>query len=217
MKDTKPYTDPRVGRRVCVTAPGRYGDKCLGQEGVIRAVYDTEHVAVDLDFVVNPGSKNGYFYFKLTELDVVLRKNNEVTTEEKGEETMNPLTNYINVAEVQFLNDNHAFRTIECANYDPGLAVNQLCVVKAASHGFGLAEVVGIKDEPAQELRCEIVAGVNTIDYDNRVAHRARAAELKAKMQERAKRLQDIILYKTLAKEDPEMAQLLQDFETLGV
>ena len=53
-------------------------------------------------------------------------------------------------------------------------------------------------------------------EYDSRVQRRKQAAELKAKMQARAKQLQDLVLYQTLAKEDPEMAQLLQEFAALN-
>ena len=129
---------------------------------------------------------------------------------------MEKLTNYVNVAEVSFLNDNTAFRTFEYANYEPDLAVGDLVVVKSAHHGMGLAEVIDIKERTSNDLYREIVAKVDTAGYNKRVDQREKAAELKAKMQERAKQLQDIVLYQTLAKEDPEMAQLLGDFMTLN-
>lgn len=128
---------------------------------------------------------------------------------------MNKLTNYLNVAEVQFLNDN-GFRTIECANYDPLLAVDDLCVVMTKHHGMGLAQVVSIKDHTDADLFREVVTGLDTSAYDTRVEQRKKAAELKAKMQERAKQLQDVVLYQTLAKEDPEMAAMLQEFMALN-
>jgi hypothetical protein len=51
--------------------------------------------------------------------------------------------------------------------------------------------------------------------FDYRVSVRKQAAELKAKMQERAKQLQDIALYQMLAKEDSEMMELLGQFQSL--
>lgn len=222
MRNTRPFTDPLVtdplvGRRVRVTGQSYYGNRCIDKKGTVRAVYGPDNIAVDLDFVVNENSKNGYFYFKSSELEVIIQENiKTATAEEKGEKTMYKLTNYLNVAKVQFLNDDTPFRAIECANYTPDLAVSDLCVVQTAQHGMGLAEVVAIYDRPEKELRREIVDRVSTSDYDLRVEQRKQAAELKAKMQERAKQLQDIVLYQTLAKEDPEMAQMLQDFKALN-
>lgn len=211
--------DPLIGRRVRVARPGNYVGQIVGQTGTVKAVVDTcdpNRIAVDLDFVVNNHSKYGYFYFAASDLEYTYEENNKTATaEEKGENEMNKLTNYLNVAVVQFLNDDVAFRTIECANYDPCIEVGALCVVQTASHGMGLAEVVEIKDHPEKELRREIVTGVDTRYYDERVKQREKAAELKTKMQERAKKLQDIALYQMLAKDDPEMAQLLEEFQGL--
>lgn len=214
MSYRNPHTDPLVGRRVSVTGCGKYPTRDLiGQKGTVRAVYGTDNVAVDLDLVTNEGSGRGYFYFSICDLDVIIRENIETEPEkEKGGEIVNTITDYLSVVKVHFLNDPTAFRTIECANYDPGLCVGDLCVVKTASHGMGLAQVDAFVERPEKEIRREIVARVNTAEYDLRVEKREKAAELQAKMQARAKQLQDIVLYQTLAKEDPEMAQLLQDF-----
>ena len=129
---------------------------------------------------------------------------------------MQKITNYLNVAVVQFLKDDVAFRTFDYANYMPDLAVGDICVVMSKSHGMGLAEVVAIKERTECDLYREIVAKVDTSDYDLRVERRKQAAELKNKMQERAKQLQDLVLYQTLAKEDPNMAQLLKDYLALN-
>lgn len=128
---------------------------------------------------------------------------------------MQKMNNYVNVAVIQFLKDSTPFRTYEYANYTADLAVGDLCVVMSAHHGMGLAEVVEIKDHASEDLYREIVTKVDTSGYDLRVERRKQAAELKAKMQERAKQLQDIVLYQTLAKEDPEMAAMLQEFMSL--
>lgn len=44
---------------------------------------------------------------------------------------------------------------------------------------------------------------------------RNKAAELKAKMEARAKQLQDIALYKMLAENDPDMAELLNEYQAI--
>lgn len=208
------HTHELIGRRVQVVAPGHYGERVMRQIGVVQAVWGVgaSGIAVKLDDISNPGSGYGYFYFSISEIKVI------TDTEEKGENNMAKINNYHNIAEIQFLKDDVAFRTFEYANFDPDLQVGDLCVVQSASHGMGLAEVVNIKPRPelGKELSREIVAKVDTSEYTARVEQRKKAAELKVKMQERAKQLQDIVLYQTLAKEDPEMAELLEKFKALN-
>jgi hypothetical protein len=130
------------------------------------------------------------------------------------ENNMHTVTNYLNIAKVKFVDGNNE-RTYDYANYDVFLKAGDLCVVKTANHGLGLARVVEIIDRNDIETQREIVSIVNTEDYDLRVATRAKAAELKTKMQERAKQLQDIDLYQMLAKDDPAMMELLIEYQTL--
>jgi hypothetical protein len=217
MKVIEAYTNPLVGRRVRIIGPGYYKGACCGQYGTIRACWNDVNIAVDVDLMTNPNSQKGYYYFKIFELELVeIETTKAATAAEKGESKMQKMSNYVNVAVVQFLKDDIAFRTFEYANYTPDLAVGDLCVVMSAHHGMGLAEVVEIKDRPTSDLYREIVAKVDTASFDERVAKRQQAAELKVKMQERAKQLQDIVLYQTLAKEDPEMAKMLRDYMSLS-
>lgn len=216
--NTKAFTNREyVGKRVRVTGPGHYHGRCVGEAGTIRAVWSADNMAVELDFAVNKNSTHGYFYFKFSELEILDNENTKTATAaETGESKMQKMNNYLNVAVIQFLNASTAFKTYEYANYVPDLKANDLVVVMSAHHGMGLAEVVEIKEHTDAELYREIVAKVDTSAYDSRVATRKQAAELKAKMQERAKQLQDIALYQMLAENDPEMAQLLQDYKSLN-
>lgn len=197
------------GWRVLVTADPRYRQRCLNRAGTVMRVYSYGNIAVQIDGLKNQASTMGYFYFSSEYLTIL-------TDENKGENHMEKITNYLNVAKVTFINDSTPFHSIECANFEPLLQEGDLCIVKTARHGIALAEVAEITDRPSQELLREIVAKVDTSDYDTRVEQRQKAAELKAKMQERAKQLQDIVLYQTLAKEDPTMAQLLEDYQAIN-
>ena len=85
-----------------------------------------------------------------------------------------------------------------------------------AHHGMGLAEVEELKNETGKELTREVVSKVYDGEYRDRVKQREQAAKLKAAMQQCAKQLQDIVLYQTLAKDNPEMAELLKNYQALG-
>lgn len=130
---------------------------------------------------------------------------------------MYKLTKYLNVAKVKPLDDEQPFVYVDCANYDPDLAVNDTCVVHRSGCGMRLAQVMEIVEKPEKELCYEIVTRVDTSAFDERVEQRIKADELKTKMRERAKQLQDIVLYRTLAMEDPEMASLLSEYTLLDM
>lgn len=203
------------GKRVRIIENSTYhrGD-LIGAAGTVRSYWGSAGIGVKLDFYTNDNSKYGYFYFKISELEFI---DEPKTNTEKGETQMPKITNYLNIAKIEFLDEQTAFRTFDYANFDPKLQAGDLCVVMTAHHGMALANVVEIEASKGEPLQREIVARVDMMDYYIRADLRKRAAELKAKMQERAKQLQDLVLYQTLAKEDPEMAQLLQDFKDLNV
>ena len=169
-------------------------------------------IAVRLDNEENPRGGWGLFYFRPDELSPV-HNNNDILEEN----IMQNITGYLNLVKIQYLDNATASRHIY-ANFDSFLTKGDLCVVKSAHHGLGLAKVVDVisdADPRNVQVTREIVAKVDTQDYDYRVAVRKDAAELKAKMQERAKQLQDIALYQMLAKDDPEMQELLDRYQGL--
>ena len=204
--------DELIGKRVRVKWCDKYKRyKVRGCYGTIEAVYS--YVAVKLDGLHNDSSATGDFYFYKKHLEIIEDENMEENTMAIN---TNHITNYLNTAKIHFLDDANANRTYDYANYIPDLNPGDMCVVMSAQHGMGVAKVEEIVWENDIPLSREIVCTIDTTAYDYRVETRKKAAELKQKMQERAKKLQDIVLYQTLAKEDPEMAQLLADFTSLG-
>ena len=128
----------------------------------------------------------------------------------------NYITNYLNIAKIKFIdNCYNNSKTYEYANFDPDLNVGDVCVVKSAHHGFGIAKVEEIVERNDIITQREIVAKVDTDAYKERVANRAKAAELKSKMQERLKQLQDIALYKMMAENDPTMSEMLKEYQDI--
>lgn len=200
----------KPGMRVRVACDRPYHGRSL--IGCIGTVIDARYgnVPVRLDEVTNTRSSYGYFYFDPKELEEVKPNNDDNKKENKN---MTKITNYLNVAKVHFVAYNRAC-TEGIANFDPNLAIGDLCVISDNGH-YILAKVVEICESTGEELMAEIVSRVDTTDYDNRVAARKAAADLKAKMEARAKKLQDIALYQMLAKDDPEMAELLKNYQDI--
>lgn len=191
-----------------------------GKLGTVIYNYDFQYnkIIVDLDGETNPYSSSGYFSFTPNELRLVPYDTlivDDITNDILEENNMqNNVVNYLNIARIQYL-DNNQPSSYNYANFDAALKKGDLCVVKSLNHGLGLAKVIDIVDCTDVQTPREIVARVDTQDYDFRVAARKDAAELKAKMQERARKLQDIALYQMLAKDDSEMKELLDRYQNL--
>lgn len=211
MTSDEIYAMFKEGTRVVVARSDSYKKYNLkGQFGtVVRNQYGK--VVVDLDTESNPRASMGYFYFKPRELSVVTDVNTDILEDNNMQ---NNVVNYYNIARIQYL-DSHTPSNHYYANFDVTLKKGDLCVVKSLNHGLGLAKVIDIIECTDIQTPREIVARVDTQDYDFRVAARKDAAELKAKMQERAKKLQDIALYQMLAKDDSEMKELLDRYQNL--
>ena len=202
------------GDRVKVIDQTEYENfNLVGKIGTVISTFGSGigKIAIKLDDAYNPYSAKGYFYIPDINLDIVDTYSNNI----KEKNQMNNITNYLNIANVKFvdqLND----RIYEYANFEPDLKAGDICVVMSEKHGMGLATVIEIVDRNDIETQREVVAKVYTGGYDSRVTLRAKVAELKAKMKERAKKLQDVALYQMLAKEDTEMAALLQEYQSLS-
>lgn len=199
-----------TGMHVKVIKQGCYHKyKLVGVIGVVDSSYGYGKVAVKFDEIRNHSSCRGVFYIPASDLEIV----DDICTI-KEENTMHNITNYLNAVKIKFINDQFTCKYIY-ANFETDLKVGDLCVVKPAHHDLALARVIEVIDQNDFETPREVVAKVHTDFYDERVANRAKAAEIKAKMQERAKQLQDIALYQMLAKDDPAMLDLLNEYQAL--
>lgn len=199
------------GMRIVVTSSRSYhGHNFKGRFGTVTTNWYGGSIGVTMDDIKNPRSKYGYFYFGKGELEPVNVPNNKM--EEKN---MTKITNHLNVAYVTLCDGRDRPTVYGCANFDESLTDGYLCVFN--SYGvYRLGRVIEIKENDGTACFHEIVARVDTLDYDNRITTRKAAEELKTKMEARAKQLQDIALYQMLAKDDPDMAALLQEYQSLG-
>ena len=200
--------DFEIGMRVEVIQHHQYRRyNLIGKTGTVRGKYNSE-IRVELDDMINPNAGSGHFHFKLKELKIIDEDN------VRENENMPNIKNYFNAVKIQFINNTKPCDYIY-ANFDRDLKTGDLCVVKPAHHEMTLARVVEILEGNSYETTREVVAVVDTSFYDERVKIREKATKLKARMQERAKKLQDIALYQMLAENDSEMMELLNDYQNL--
>lgn len=213
MTDSQINATFKRGARVKVVKCDSYSrQNFVGTLGiVIQSRYDLwGKIEIGLDGEFNSKSATGNFYFKPYELEVV----NETNTDNLEENIMENITNYLNIVRVEYVDDKKV-SNCNYANFDDTIKKGDMVVVNAPYTGFELATVIEVVDRNDVETDKEVVCKVDTTAYDARVENRAKAAELKAKMKERAKQLQDIALYQMLAKDDPAMLELLSQYQAI--
>ena len=187
-------------------------DKVTGAYGtVVRVDMHYEKIEVKIDHERNDLSGSGCFFFKPREL-VILDKNDNIMEDENM--AVSDIKNYLNVVRVKFKPEGKPGNELY-ANFEPDLQVGDLVVVKPLLIDATVAIVEEIITGDNFTVQREVVAKVDTTAYENRVRIRNQAAELKTKMEERAKQLQDVVLYKTLAESDPAMKELLNEYLAL--
>jgi hypothetical protein len=204
-------SDIALGTRVRITRKCRKYLRfdLIGKVGIIRSNYGA-NLAIEFDDVKNPKSGYGYFYFNkslITPVEDNMEENNMAIN------TTN-ITGYTQAIRVKFIDDSSPCSCVY-ASFEPELKVGDLVVVKPAHHKIALARVHEILEGTDYETTREVVSKVYTDDYNERVKVRTQVAELMAKMQERARQLQDIALYQMLAKDDPAMQALLNEYQAL--
>lgn len=194
------------GDIVVVKRQTRYRSIPVGAVGTVynaNPMYENS-IAVKLDCFHNGRSGYDCFYFKSTEIELY-----------KGEVKIME-GRYI-IATVKFL-DETGDRTYRYALYPDligSILVGDICVVKSAHHGMGLATIVELGPKTDEKITREVVCKCDFDAYNAREAIRKRRAELKTKMAKRAAALQELALYKMMAAEDSSMADLMAEFDEL--
>ena len=205
-------SDIKVGMRVkilkCPTNKYKNRD-LIGMLGTVRSTYRNS-IAVKVDGESNSYSIVKCFYFTPSCLEAVEETENNINNME--ENNMSKITNYLKAVKIRFIDGARTCDYIY-ASFDD-VEVGDLVVVQPAHHAITLARVEEVM-EGAYETCREVVCKVDTSAYDERVRVRVRQSELKAKMQERARQLQDIALYQMLAESDPEMKALVEEYQTV--
>lgn len=89
-------------------------------------------------------------------------------------------------------------------------------VVCDTSIGYSVGEVINLLEEITNKATKWLVCKVDLENHKARLVKEAKLKDLKAKMEKRRKQLQDIQVYELLAKDDPEMASLLVEFQQIN-
>lgn len=193
----------KVGDRVRVKR-SKYKEIGPDLMGTVRSMY-LDSIAVEIDCFTNQRSEYGWYYFTRKQLEQVTSGG---TKHMEG--------NY-RIAIVHFIDGSNTNVAYQYACYDDDIKEGDICVVKSAHHGFGIAKIHALEPKNDTVITREIVCKADFTAYNSRENARKRREELKKKMAARAAQLQEVALYAMLAKEDADMSELLKEYEGLGL
>lgn len=199
----------REGTKVRIMAYAGYNNRYAEKVGVVFKNTDLNRntVGIKFDDISNPSSSYGVFWFPIDRIEII-----------ESEEKINMLQGF-KVAAIKFLDGTNTDKEYFYALYDNDILVGDMVVVKTGHHGFALAEVSAVR-EPFQDLdlvKCgrEIVSKVDTTKYTARCEKAKYIYELKVGMQKKANAYQQLAMYRMIAENDPEMMQMLTEYENL--
>jgi preprotein translocase subunit YajC len=187
-----------------------YGGKYSGKCGFIRKIKPSyERVGVEFDDVKNPNSQYGLFWFERKYLNPLKSINLENESEE-----IKLLNGYKSVG-IKFLEGSNTEREYIYACYDE-VQEGDYVVVKSGHHGWGLAIISQVfENEVPVECNREVICKFDPSAHFARIEKVKRLAEIKRDMDAKVKELQHLAIYEALAKDSPEMKELLDEFKSL--
>lgn len=190
---------------------GKYSGKC----GFVRK-FAPACCSIGIEFadVKNSNSQYGLFWFDKKNLNPLhaVEVKNEIQINESEETKL--LNGYKSVG-IKFLEGTNTEREYIYACYDE-VQEGDYVVVKSGHHGWGLARITQVFDsEVPVECNREIICKFDPSAHFARIEKAKRLAEIKRDMDAKVKELQHLAIYEALAKDSPEMKELLDEFKSL--
>jgi sulfate adenylyltransferase subunit 1 (EFTu-like GTPase family) len=205
------------GDSVIVTERSReYSRNRIGMTGTVENIYlrtltNSYIYGVRFENLSNQRSAKGLFWFEARSLS---HQSNNILTIESEEIPM--FENYV-VAKVQFLDN--PVPVYSYALYDSNIFAGDTVVVQTGSHGFALAKIYEITDNPEAKKQVtkgrQVVCKVDFTAYNARQDALRRANELKRSMDAMLREAQTMAIYEMFAEKNPSLKAMLEEFKTL--
>ena len=190
-----------VGDKVASRYSNRYGT-------VINTWRDLCNFELKAEIIAQDGLS---YYFYEDELILISKKENEQMTK---------LTGYKQVAAIK-----QNYGTYYYAIYDDGRTylLGDKVIVSGAASGtvHTISEVIDAEEAVNRmgnkNITAEVIAYVDTSAYEERVAKRKEAEELKKKMDQVIKQMEENNKYEMYAEKNPELKEMLNAYKRLTV
>ena len=199
----------QIGTKVKVTKKGLLSYGLIGSVVDITPLRYSNCVTVRFEKWNEIGIKE--LYIKKQNLEIINENEREVNemSEVKG--------NY-NVAMVKFLQGTNTVKEYAFALFNDDIYEGD-CVLCDTTCGYGVARVVNIipkLEYDGTKVTKEIICKVDFDDYNHRIETRKKKEAIKKQMDKMVKENQEIVLYQMLAKQNPEMENMLREYQNLG-
>ena len=185
-------------------------EKTIGLIGTIR--YIGGEYGVEIEGLKNPLSDKGLFYYNHLEFEFVDKERKEREVKE-----MEVKGNY-RVATCKFLQGTNTTKGYAFALFDDSIKLDD-CVLCDTANGYGVARIVNIEAQEeyvGKSVTKEIICKVDFTDFNNRIETRKKKDAIKKTMDKMVKENQEVVLYKMLAESNPDMAKLLEEYQSLS-
>ena len=200
----------QVGDRVYIVEGKEYKGRFIGCSGeIVRISYPTTgrrepKIGIRLDDYSNPHSGYGAFWFDQYNIQY-------------SEEEYN--MNEYKRASIRLLGNPYSKATNEdtwvYSTTMDDLKQGDILVVHTNSHGLAVAEFISYTEEKMTKPGREIMAKADLSEYQARKEREKKVLELKRQMDKTLKEAQDLALYEAIAKNNPTMAALLDEYKAL--
>ena len=129
----------------------------------------------------------------------------------------NMLMGNYKVAMVKFVQGTNTTKGYAFALFDNDIKVDDTVLCDSAT-GYGVAKVTDIieqKDYEGTQVTKEIICKVDFTAYETRKENRKKAQNLKVQMDKKINEMKELALYEMMAKDCPELAEMLNTYKGL--
>lgn len=144
--------------------------------------------------------------------------NNNSESEEKKEMANNAVTGNYDIAWTKFMGAGPFDKEYAFALFDPEIRAGDHVLVEAAGEYkvVKVSSIVGRAVYNGTAPTKEVVCKVDFSEYERRKKIREQKKILRKQMDELVSKNQELILYQAIAKDNPEMAAMLEEYKALG-
>lgn len=150
--------------------------------------------------------------------ELYIRKQNLEIINKREENEMSEVKGNYNVAMCKFVQGTNTTKEYAFALFNDDIYVGD-CVLCDTTCGYNIAKVVNVipkLEYDGTKVTKEIICKVDFSDFNHRAETRKKKEAIKKQMDKMVKENHDIVLYQMLAKENPEMENMLREYQSLG-
>lgn len=133
----------------------------------------------------------------------------------KGDNEM--ITGNYRIAMVKFVQGTNTTKGYAFALFDEHIGVDDY-VLCDTSNGYNVAkvtEIISKENYEGADVTKEIICGVDFSSFEQRKENREKAKKLKTEMDKKVKEMQEVTLYEMMAKSNPALAEMLEQYKAL--